>query len=51
MGADSCDEDTDNEKLQVLPECNSVMPTSSRNKAARFGGNALEAAKNSLEDN
>ena len=50
-GADSCDEDADHEKWQVLAECNSVMPTSSHNDVARFGGSALEAAKNFLKDN
>ena len=50
-GADGCNEDTDNKKLQALTECKSVMPTSSCNDIARFGGNALESAKNFLEDN
>ena len=44
MGADSCDEDADHEKLQALAECNSVMPTLSHDDVARFGGSPLEAA-------
>ena len=50
MGADSCDEDMDHEKPQVLAECNSVLLTSKCFDVARFGGSALEAAKNFLED-
>ena len=49
-GANSCDEDADNKKPQVLVEYNSVMLTSSRDDVARFEGSALEAAKNFFED-
>ena len=44
MGADSCDEDMNSKKLQLLP-------TSSFDDVARFEGNSLEAAKNFLNDN
>ena len=43
--------DSDCEKLQALPESNSVKPTSGRADVARFGEASLEAAKNFLEDN
>ena len=51
MGVDTCNEDPDNKKPQVLAECNSVMPTLSCDDFASFGGSALEAAKNFLKDN
>ena len=44
-------EDNDYEKLQALPESNSVKPTSGRADMARFGEAILKAAKNFLEDN
>ena len=50
-GAEGNREDSDYEKLQALPECNSVKPTSSCADVARFGEAALEAAKNLLENN
>ena len=50
-GADSCNEDADHKKPQVLAECNSVIPTSGCDDVARFGGSALEAAKKFLKGN
>ena len=50
-GADSCNEDADQEKPQVLAECNSVMPNLSHDDVERFGQSALEAAKYFLEEN
>ena len=47
-GADSCDDDTHHEKLQALAECNYGIPTLTCDDMARFGGSALEAAKNFL---
>ena len=51
VGAEGNRKDSDYEKLQALPENNSVKPTSSRADVARFGEASLEAAKNFLEDN
>ena len=51
VGAEGNREDSDYEKLQALPESNSVKPTSGCPDVARFGEAALEAAKNSLKDN
>ena len=50
-GAEGNREDSDYEKLQALPESDSVKPTSGRADVARFGEASLEAAKNFLEDN
>ena len=50
-GADSCRKDMDDKKLHVLPEINSVKPTSGSTDVARFGEAALEAAKKFFEDN
>lgn len=50
-GAEGNRADSDYEKLQALPESNSVKPTSGRADVARFGEASLEAAKNFLEDN
>ena len=47
-GADSCSEDMDCEKLQVLVESNSVKPISGCDDATRVGEIALEAAKKFL---
>ena len=41
----------DDKKLHVLPEINSVKPTSGCTDVARCGEAALEAAKKFLEDN
>ena len=51
VGAEGNREDSAYEKLQALPESNSVKPNSGCTDVARFGEVALEAAKNSLEDN
>ena len=50
-GAEGNREDSDYEKLQALPESNSVTPTSGCADMARFGETSLEVAKNFLEDN
>ena len=50
-GGEGNREDSDYEKLQALPESNSVKPTSGRADMARFGEASPEAAKNFLEDN
>ena len=49
-GADNFAADVDDEKREVLAECNYLKPTSGRDDVARFGAVALEAAKNFLED-
>ena len=51
VGSEGNHKDSDYEKLQALPESNSVKLTSGRADVARFGEASLEAAKNSLEDN
>ena len=48
-GAEGNRKESDYEKLQALPESNSVKPTQGRQP--RFGEASLEAAKNFLEDN
>ena len=50
-GAEGNRKDSDYEKLQALPESNSVKPTSGCADVARFGEASLEAAKNFLKDN
>ena len=50
-GAEGNREDSDYEKLQAIPESDSVKPTSGRADVARFGEANMEAAKNFLEDN
>ena len=44
-------EDSDYNKLQALPESNSVKPNSGCADVARFGEAALEATRKILEDN
>ena len=51
MGAEGNYEDNDYEKLQALPESDSMKPSSGHTDAARFGEVALEAAKNYLQNN
>ena len=50
-GVEGNREDSEYEKLQALPESDSVKPTSGCTDVARFGVTALEAAKIFLEDN
>ena len=50
-GAEGNRKDSDYEKLQALPESNSVKPTLGCADVARFGEASLEAAKNFLENN
>ena len=50
-GVEGNRKDSDYEKLQALPEGNSVKPTSGHADVVKFGEASLEAAKNLLEDN
>ena len=50
VGADFCVEDVDDEKPKILGECNSVIPTSSRDDMARFGRSSPEAAMKHLKE-
>ena len=51
MGVEGNHKESDYEKLQALPESNSVKLISGHADVARFGEAALEAATNFLEDN
>ena len=51
VGAEGNREDIEYDKLQALPESNTVKPAESCADVARFGEASLEAAKNFLEDN
>ena len=50
MGAEGNRKDSDYKNMHVLPESNSVKPTSGHTDMARFGEAALEATKKFLED-
>ena len=51
VGAEGNRKDSDYKNMHVLPESNSVKPTSDRADVVRFGEASLEAAKTFLEDN